>query len=77
MEKKDFKKELATSGLKNTKHRTEILEILNMSDQPIPAEQVYLELLNSWGDGQPVHRIQDAGDAGRQGPGDEDQNFRG
>jgi Fur family ferric uptake transcriptional regulator len=44
MGKKDFKKELATSGLKNTKHRTEILGILDRSDQPIPAEEVYLSL---------------------------------
>ena len=44
MQKKDFKKELAASGLKNTKHRTEILKILDGSDQPIPAEQVYLDL---------------------------------
>jgi Fur family ferric uptake transcriptional regulator len=42
--KKDFNKELVTSGLKKTKHRTEILEILDRSRQPIPAEQVYLDL---------------------------------
>ncbi len=40
----DFKKELKSSGLKKTKHRTEILEILDRSDQPIPAEDVYLDL---------------------------------
>ena len=36
--------DLARSGLKATKHRTEILDILEMSDQPLSAEQVFLEL---------------------------------
>ena len=44
MGKRDFSKELSTSGLKKTKHRTEILEILDKSNQPIPAEQVFLNM---------------------------------
>jgi len=35
---------LRHAGLKNTKHRTSILEILTGSDQPVSAEQVYLRL---------------------------------
>ena len=44
MAKKDFKKELASIGLKNTRHRIEILNILDRSAQPIPAEEVFLNL---------------------------------
>ena len=36
--------DLKHSGLKNTKNRTVILEILEQSEQPIAAEQVYFEL---------------------------------
>lgn len=35
---------LARCGLKNTKHRTAILDILEQSDQPLTAEQVFIEL---------------------------------
>jgi len=35
---------LKQNGLKSTKHRTAILEILEQSDQPISVEQIYLEL---------------------------------
>ncbi|MGE4354192.1 MAG: Fur family transcriptional regulator [Oscillospiraceae bacterium] len=42
--KKDFSNDLARNGLKTTKHRTEILAILAASDQPLAAEQVFLEL---------------------------------
>lgn len=41
---KDYGEALAASGLRKTKHRTGILEILDKSKQPIPAEQVYLNL---------------------------------
>lgn len=35
---------LKSSGLKNTKQRLALLDILQQSDQPISAEQVYLKL---------------------------------
>lgn len=44
MGKMDFGKALSRSGLKNTKNRVAILEILEQSDQPIAAEQVFFEL---------------------------------
>lgn len=37
----DFIKQLKRNGLKSTKHRTAILEILEKSSQPISAEQLY------------------------------------
>jgi len=40
----DYANNLKRSGLKNTKQRTSILDILEQSDQPIAAEQVFLEL---------------------------------
>ena len=40
----DHEAALRRSGLKSTKHRTAILDILEQSDQPMAAEQVYLEL---------------------------------
>ena len=40
----DFGDDLRRSGLKNTKHRTAILDILEKSEQPLAAEQVFLEL---------------------------------
>ena len=40
----DFADDLKRSGLKNTKHRTAILNILERSDQPMTAEQVFYEL---------------------------------
>lgn len=36
--------DLARNGLKNTKKRTAILDILEQSDQPLAADQVFLEL---------------------------------
>lgn len=45
MQKKtDHENALRRSGLKSTKHRAAILDILEHSDQPMAAEQVYLEL---------------------------------
>ena len=35
---------LQKSGLKNTKHRTAILELLEQNDQPVTAEQLYAEM---------------------------------
>jgi Fur family ferric uptake transcriptional regulator len=35
---------LRREGLKNTKHRNSILEAIENSDQPIAAEQIYIEL---------------------------------
>lgn len=37
--------ELKKRGLKNTKHRAEILDILKHSDQPVSAEQIFTEML--------------------------------
>lgn len=42
----EFGDNLKRSGLKNTKQRTAILEILEQNDQPMAAEQVFLELKN-------------------------------
>lgn len=39
-----YKDALKKSGLKNTKHRTAIVNILEQSCQPIPAEQIYFKL---------------------------------
>ena len=44
MQTKDYKDEFKQKGLKNTKQRAAILEILQESDRPITAEQVYNEL---------------------------------
>jgi len=43
-ENANFGNDLARNGLKTTKHRTEILDILEGSGQPLAAEQVFLEL---------------------------------
>jgi len=40
----DYRDNLKRSGLKNTKHRIAILDILGHSDQPMAAEQVFFEL---------------------------------
>ena len=40
----DLKALIQNSGLKNTKHRSEILELLVRNDQPVTAEQLYCEL---------------------------------
>ena len=40
----DHQRLLQSRGLKNTKHRTAILEVLERSDHPITAEEVYLQL---------------------------------
>ncbi|WP_353852662.1 Fur family transcriptional regulator [Dehalobacter restrictus] len=42
----EFGDDLKRSGLKNTKQRAAILEILEQNDQPMAAEQVFLELKN-------------------------------
>ncbi|MCE5196321.1 MAG: transcriptional repressor [Negativicutes bacterium] len=44
MQNKDYNEELKKSGLKSTKQRAAILEILKKSERPITAEQVYIEL---------------------------------
>ena len=45
MQKKtDHEDVLRRSGLKSTRHRTAILDILEQSDQPMAAERVYQEL---------------------------------
>lgn len=43
-EKIDFSSDLTRNGLKTTKHRTEILNILAESDRPLAAEQIFLGL---------------------------------
>ena len=43
-EKTDYGDDLKRRGLKNTKHRTAILDILERSNQPIAVEQIFLEL---------------------------------
>lgn len=42
--KKDFSDDLARAGLKATRHRTEILDILSASELPLAAEEVFLAL---------------------------------
>ena len=41
-----YKDILKNDGLKNTKHRNSILNIIEKSPQPITAEQIYIELIN-------------------------------
>jgi Fur family transcriptional regulator, ferric uptake regulator len=43
-DKIDNKNDLKRSGLKNTRHRMAILDILEQSDRPIAAEQIFFEL---------------------------------
>jgi len=43
--KVDFGNDLKRNGLKNTKHRTVILDILEKSSQPIAAEQIFHEMI--------------------------------
>lgn len=40
----DSIRRLKQSGLKNTKHRTTILNMMKQSDDPMPAEQIYIQL---------------------------------
>lgn len=42
--KNDFARDLKRCGLKNTKHRTAILAVLDASTTPVTAEQVFLTL---------------------------------
>ena len=42
--KSDFREVLKRAGLKNTKRRAAILEILEKQTQPVPAEQIFFEL---------------------------------
>ncbi len=42
-----YKDTLKKSGLKNTKHRTAVIEILAQSSQPISAEEIYFMLKES------------------------------
>lgn len=37
---------IKNSGLKNTRHRVTILELLEQNDQPVTAEQLYSEMLS-------------------------------
>lgn len=43
----DHQRFLQSRGLKNTKHRTAILQVLERSNHPITAEEVYLQLRES------------------------------
>ena len=45
MNKTEFDVYLRKNGLKNTKHRAAILNILDMSSQPIAAEQIFQETM--------------------------------
>lgn len=47
MSKMDFSGNLKINGLKSTKHRVDILDILEKSRQPIAADQIYQELQKS------------------------------
>lgn len=40
----DYSSILKREGLKNTKHRNSILEVIENSDQPVSAEQIFLAL---------------------------------
>lgn len=42
--KSDHREDLRRTGLKNTKRRAAILEILEKETQPVPAEQIFFEL---------------------------------
>ncbi len=44
MKPTDFAAILKKSGLKNTRHRTSILEILDQKKQPVTVEQVFIDL---------------------------------
>lgn len=44
MKKSNIDDDLNRKGLKNTKQRTAVLEILEQSDQPLAAEEVFLEM---------------------------------
>jgi len=44
MRKADYNNLLKSNGLKNTKRRNSILEILASMDQPLTVEQIFLEL---------------------------------
>lgn len=43
-EKNNFKELLAREGVKSTKHRSAVLEILEAAEQPLTAEDVFLKL---------------------------------
>jgi len=43
-ERQDFFVKLKASGLKNTKHRIKLLEILDSSSQPISADEIYAKI---------------------------------
>lgn len=45
MNKTDLGNDLKRNGLKNTKHRTVILNILEKSSQPIATEQIFHEMM--------------------------------
>lgn len=45
-ESRSYSSILKRVGLKNTKHRNDILEIIDNSDQPINAEQIFFQLKN-------------------------------
>ncbi|MDD4124167.1 MAG: Fur family transcriptional regulator [Eubacteriales bacterium] len=42
----NISEELKKRGLKNTKHRAEILDMLKRSDQPVSAEQLFKDMLD-------------------------------
>lgn len=45
-EQSSYKEILKHDGLKNTKHRNSILNIMEKNAQPVTAEQIYLALIN-------------------------------
>ncbi len=45
-EQSSYKELLRREGLKNTKHRNSILNIIEKSAQPVTAEQIYFALVN-------------------------------
>lgn len=49
MEHEDLTTTIRSSGLKNTKHRIRMLEILERSSQPISADRIYARLKEMFG----------------------------
>ncbi|MCX7709106.1 MAG: transcriptional repressor [Clostridia bacterium] len=44
LENKEYKEVLKREGLKNTKHRTSILEVMEHSEVPLTAEEIFIRL---------------------------------
>lgn len=62
MKEMNFRDELVRKGLRNTRHRTAVLNILEQSDQPLTAEQIFLEMKEREipGNLSTVYRVLDA-----------------